>query len=151
MELLWKRWAGEARQASTKVSNWQMPVILSALVFLIPCKNADGQSLEQKKGQSNTDTVKRVDLTIQSLDDFRIALLHRNDPPLSGRSQKDSEKPHAGMRPFFSQYKTKNDQFFLDMNRKLDSAWQKFDQRCRARDKLSTRSILRKSSIGLNY
>lgn len=138
MEQFFERGVGGARQNSIEIPNWYLLAIIPMSVLLILCKTADGQALEQSEGQLNTGTVKRADLKIRLLNDFRVASINRSHLFLS-RSPlgEDLEKPGVAKKFYFRQYNEKNDKFLIEMNRKLDSAWRKFDERCRARDKLS--------------
>jgi hypothetical protein len=152
MELFFEREVGDVQHESAKIPNQYILAITALSVFLILCKNADGQSLEVNEEQLKTDTVRRVDLKIRSLKDFNVASLHRShNLLLKNLLRQASEQSVLGKQSSSIQYKIKNDRSLIDMNRKLDSAWRKFDQRCRARDKLLNQSSQRKSPIGSNY
>jgi len=131
---------GSARQKSNYISNSYMRTIISISVFSFFCKNVNAQSLspERYRKHLDSDTVQQVDLKAKSRNDFSVASIQGSQPILLTNSLRGgSEKCRVGKRSNSRQNKIRNDQFLIEMNRKLDSAWRKFDQGCRARDNLS--------------
>lgn len=98
---------------------------------LIFCGNTNAQS-HHKKEKHKMDTVKKYNYLP---DDFNVAF-YRNHPLLLKRPLRvDSTKSSFKQRFPSNQSKLKEINFLMEMNRKLDSAWRKFDQRYRARNK----------------
>jgi hypothetical protein len=127
---------GLARQMTNNIFDWRILALIMILVsILIFSKNAEGQSPELKNERLKTDSVQQGRAENQRLNDLDVTL-YRIQPFLAVPSLRGITKSFFDKRGESKQFEIRDNEFWTNMNLKIDSAWREFDHRCRRRNKL---------------
>lgn len=112
-------------------------IFFIAAILVIFCESAMGQTPKMNTEVLGNDSTRGVAQKILGTKDSDIAFYRGHPLHFKTPWQNYSSRPFN--RSFvYKHNKSKGKEFFLEMNRKMDSAWKKFDQRCRERNRLET-------------